>query len=106
MKFFTFIVIGTFSLLTACSSTDSSTSEDTKKNYEHYTGGNFDTMQSCLELVTKEAQSAGMKLVITTDRPEKVTGAFNGDGDMFFYCEKKETGTNGTFFEVMYPKIK
>lgn len=106
MKFFTLILIGTFSLLTACDSTDSSTSQDAQDNYEHYTGGNFDTMQSCLKLVKEEARSAGMEVVITTDTPDKVTGAFNGDANMFFYCEKKETGSSGTFFEVMYPVMK
>lgn len=106
MKFSTCILLGTFTLLSACSSPDSSTSEEAQKNYEHYSGGNFATMQSCLSFIEEEAGKAGMRLEISSDKPEKVTGAFNGDAEMFFYCERKETGTNGTFFEAAFPKFK
>lgn len=106
MKFSTCILLGTFTLLSACSSPDSSTSEEVQKNYEHYIGGTFATMQSCLSFIEDEAGKAGMRIDISSDKPEKVTGSFNGDADMFFYCEIKETGTSGTFFEAAFPKFK
>ena len=80
--------------------------EDTQKTYEHYSVGDFATMQSCLSFIKDEARKAGMRIDISSDKPEKVTGSFNGDPNMFFYCERKETGTKGTFFEAAYPKFK
>lgn len=80
--------------------------DDTQKTYEHYSVGNFATMQSCLNFIKDEARKAGMRIDISSDKPEKVTGSFNGDADMFFYCERRETGTNGTFFEAAFPKFK
>lgn len=105
MKTFNAILLGTVTFIAGCDSSDSSASESVQKNYEHYSRGNFETMRSCLNFVTEEAQSGGMRLEISSDKPNKVTGSFNGDAAMFFYCEKKETGTNGTFFEAAYPRF-
>lgn len=80
--------------------------KEAQKSYEHYIGGNFGTMESCLSLIAEEAKSASMQLEILSDAPEKVTGVFNNDADMFFYCEKKETGTNGVYFEAAFPRAK
>ncbi len=92
--------------LATCSDNDTQElTQNVQVNYEHYSGGNFDTMQDCLDFVKEEAQSEGMRIEISSDKPNKVTGSFNGDSSMFFYCEKKETGTNGTFFEAAYPKF-
>lgn len=102
MKIFTAILLGTVTLLAGC---DSSSSESVQKNYEHYSGGNFGTMQSCLDFVAEEAQSGGMSLKISSDKPNKVRGSYNGNSEMFFHCEKKETGTKGTFFEAAYPRF-
>lgn len=104
MKIFNFILVGTFSLLVGCSSTDSSTNESSQENFPHYSR-EFQTMQGCLNFVTEEAQNAGMRLEISTDKPDIVRGAFNGDSAMFIYCKKKQTGTKGTFFEAAYPKL-
>ncbi|TXD96922.1 hypothetical protein ES754_07805 [Psychrobacter frigidicola] len=110
MKFFTFILFGTFSLLVACSNTNNSkneisTNEHAQKNYQHYTVGNFETMQSCVDFVASEAKSAGMEIKLSGLSPKKATGSFNGDEAMFFYCQKQEAGTSGTFFEAVYPKF-
>ncbi len=106
MKILNVIIASSILFLTACGSSDGTTSSnDPQKNYEHYSGGDFDTMQSCLSFIQQEADTAGMSLAISSDKPDKVTGSFNGDADMFFYCQKKETGTNGTFFEAAYPKF-
>lgn len=99
MKFFNFILVGSFSLLVGCSSAESA-----QTNYQHYTR-EFRTMQGCLNFVKSEAQNAGMRLEISGDKPKKVTGSFNGDAAMFFHCKKQETGTGGTFFEAAYPKF-
>lgn len=100
-----FIIFLIYQLAT-CSDNDTQESiQDVQVNYEHYSGGNFGTMQDCLDFVKEEAQSEGMRIEISSDKPNKVTGSFNGDSSMFFYCEKKETGTNGTFFEAAYPRF-
>lgn len=80
--------------------------EEKQKNYEHYIGGTFTTMQSCLSFIEDEARKGSVKLEILSDKPERVSGSFNGNADMFFYCERKNTGTNGTFFEAAFPKFK
>ncbi|WP_201527418.1 hypothetical protein [Psychrobacter frigidicola] len=104
MKFFTFILLGTLPFLVACGGTENSTNESSQTNYQHYTR-EFQTMQGCLNFVKSEAQNAGMSLKISGDKPGKVTGSFNGDSAMFFHCKKRESGTNGTFFEAAYPKF-
>lgn len=104
--FFVLPIIFLIYQLATCSDDETQeTSQDVQVNYEHYSGGNFDTMQDCLDFVKEEAQSEGMRIEISSDKPNKVTGSFNGDSSMFFYCEKKETGTNGTFFEAAYPRF-
>ncbi len=100
-------IIFVFHRLVTCSSngTAQTYNESSQENYEHYSRDNFETMQQCLGFVKEEAQRADMQVVISSDKPEKVAGSFNGDADMFFYCQKKESGTNGTFFEAAYPKF-
>lgn len=105
MKFFTFILFGIFSLLVACSNADNLTNENSKKNYQHETVGNFETMQSCVDFVLIEAKNAGMGMKLTGLSSIKITGLFNGDEAMFFYCQKQENGTGGTSFEAVYPKF-
>lgn len=100
-----FIIFIIYQLATCSDNDTQEPIQDVQVNYEHYSGGNFDTMQDCLDFVKEEAQSEGMRIEISSDKPNKVTGSFNGDSSMFFYCEKKETGTNGTFFEAAYPKF-
>lgn len=87
----------------------SSSTPETKANvvqeqYDHYTR-EFGTMQSCLEFMSNKAQSTGMVLEISGDKPEKVSGSFNGDAALFFYCQRKETGTSGIVYEAAYPEI-
>lgn len=102
----TLLIIFLIYQLATCSDDETQESaQEVQVNYEHYSGGNFGTMQSCLDFVKEEAQSEGMRVEISSDKPNKVTGSFNGDSAMFFYCEKKETGTNGTFFEAAYPRF-
>ena len=71
----------------------------------HYTG-KFSTMQECLSSLRTEAKKDGMSLEISTDKPEKVSGSFNGNAHWFFYCKVQETGTEGTYYEGAVPKFK
>ena len=71
----------------------------------HYTG-KFSTMQECLSSLRTEAKKDGMSLEISTDKPDEVTGSFNGNADWFFYCKVQETGTEGTYYEGAVPKFK
>jgi hypothetical protein len=80
--------------------------EETQRNYEHYIGGTFANIRSCMSFIENEARKEGMELSMSGDSPEKITGSFNGNAEMFFYCEKKETGTKGTFYEAAWPKFK
>ncbi len=104
MKILTAILLSTAATLVGCDSSSSTTSESVEKNYEHYIGGNFATMQECVNFVKKEAQDSGKTIEIQSDKPNRVSGMFESSSDMFFYCEKKETGSNGTFFEAAYPR--
>lgn len=57
----------------------------------------FRTMAACLSGIEK---SSGQKLKVVTDKPHEVSGFLsNGKG---FACQKKETGTKGTYFEGWY----
>jgi hypothetical protein len=57
----------------------------------------FQTMASCLSSIKN---SSGQELKIITDKPDEVSGFLsNGKG---FACQKKETGTKGTYFEGWY----
>lgn len=105
MKFFTFILFCTFSLLVACSSADNSTSENLQKNYQHDTVSDFETMQSCIDFVLLEAKNAGMGMKLTGLSSTKITGLFDGDEAMFFYCQKQKNGTGEILFEAVYPKF-
>ena len=100
------IILGTAVLLAGCSSSESTSSENAQKNYDHYTRGNFETMQACLDFIGDEASRNGMQMQTSSDKPDKVTGSFNGDSAMFYYCERQETGTSGTYYEAAYPKFK
>lgn len=86
------------------SSTPKAEANVVQEQYYHYTR-DFGTMQSCLEFMSNKAQSTGMRLEISGDKPEKVSGSFNGDAAMFFYCQKKETGTSGIVYEAAYPEF-
>lgn len=41
-----------------------------QEEYDHYTR-EFGTVQSCLEFMNNKAQSAGMRVEISADKPEK-----------------------------------
>ncbi len=57
----------------------------------------FRTLASCLSGIEK---SSGQKLKIITDKPHEVSGFLtNGKG---FACQRKESGTKGTYFEGWY----
>ena len=107
MKIYCIILISIMPLLFGCSSEESTTTNSgvPKESFEHYTG-KFPSMQQCLNAVKKEAKKAGMELSISSDNPDKVTGSFNGDADMFFVCQLKETGTEGSYYEAMLPIFK
>lgn len=60
-------------------------------------GAQFRTMTACLSGIEK---SSGQKLKVVTDKPHEVSGLLsNGNG---FGCQKKESGTKGTYFEGWY----
>lgn len=61
------------------------------------------TMKACLNSIKKE--TAGT-LEISTDTPEKVAGSLNGDANLVFWCEKKETGSEGTYYEGVFSLYK
>lgn len=57
----------------------------------------FRTLDDCLAKIKK---SSGQELQIVTDKPNEVSGFLaNRKG---FACQKKETGTKGTYFEGWY----
>lgn len=80
--------------------------DEAKANYEHLVGGNFDTMNSCLSFIAAKAGESGAQLEVLYDTPKEVSGVFNNDAKMFFYCKRKETGTDGTAYEAAYPELK
>lgn len=85
---------------------ESTKSTNSSLQYDaHYTG-KFDTMQDCLSSLRSEAKKDGMSLDITRDKPDVVSGSFNGNADWFFYCKVQETGTEGTYYEGAVPKFK
>ena len=57
----------------------------------------FRTMAACLSGIKT---SSGQQLKFVTDKPHEVSGLLsNGKG---FACQKKESGTKGTYFEGWY----
>lgn len=57
----------------------------------------FRTMAACLSGIKK---SSGQQLKVVTDKPDEVSGFLsNGKG---FGCQKKESGTKGTYVEGWY----
>ncbi|EKO8773787.1 hypothetical protein L6R44_02765 [Enterobacter cloacae complex sp. ECC445] len=56
--------------------------------------GEFHSLQECLSAIKLKG---GEPLKIVQDTPDKVTGML--PNDEAFGCEKKETGTKGTYFE-------
>lgn len=54
----------------------------------------FRTMASCLEGIKR---NTGSTLNVITDNPDKVSGTLS-DGRTFA-CERKSTGTKGTYYE-------
>jgi len=57
----------------------------------------FRTMAACLSGIKT---SSGQKLKVVMDKPQEVSGFLsNGKG---FACQKKESGTKGTYFEGWY----
>ncbi len=61
-------------------------------------------MEACLNSIKKE--TTGYNLKISTDTPEKVSGSLNGDINLIFWCEKKETGSEGTYYEGVFSLYK
>lgn len=74
--------------------------ENERKEYEpSVMTAEFYSLSKCLEGLKK---SSGQQLEIITDEPDKVSGLLsNGEG---FACEKKTTGTKGTYYEGWYFK--
>ena len=60
--------------------------------------GKFSSMQRCLAALQK---STGMKLDIVRDNPEIVSG-YLGNTKRDFGCQKKSTGSIGTYIEGWY----
>jgi len=55
------------------------------------------TLSDCLSSIKK---SSGLTLQIVTDEPDMVSGILsNGEG---FGCEKKSSGTKGTYYRTWY----
>ena len=54
----------------------------------------FHSMQECLSAIKA---NGGEPLKIIHDKPDMVTGRL--PNDKMFACEKKETGSKGTYFE-------
>ncbi|OFC62847.1 hypothetical protein [Candidatus Erwinia dacicola] len=54
----------------------------------------FHSMQECLSAIKT---NGGEPLKIIQDKPDMVTGRL--PDDKMFACEKKETGSKGTYFE-------
>ncbi|CAI0755177.1 Uncharacterised protein [Serratia proteamaculans] len=54
----------------------------------------FRTLAECLKAIEKNTNSS---LTIIRDKPEIVTG--NLDNGKTFACERKESGTKGTYYE-------
>ncbi|ENO8634962.1 MULTISPECIES: hypothetical protein [Enterobacterales] len=54
----------------------------------------FHSMQECLSAIKA---NGGEPLKIIQDKPDMVTGRL--PNDKMFACEKKETGSKGTYFE-------
>lgn len=59
-------------------------------------GGEFSSIQSCVAAIEK----AVGPLKISVDKPDNVTGTTR-EGKLFS-CQKKETGTKGTYVEGWY----
>lgn len=59
-------------------------------------GGEFPSIKSCVETI----EEAVGPLKISVDKPDKVM-ATTREGKLFS-CEKKETGTRGTYIEGWY----
>ncbi|MEL4887848.1 hypothetical protein N6P31_12320 [Pectobacterium betavasculorum] len=57
----------------------------------------FRTMQECLASIKAHS---GSSLKVVRDKPDIVTG--NLSNGKTFACEKKETGTKGTYYEGWY----
>lgn len=89
--------------LTQCAQTTGDIQQEAEVNYQHYIGGNYATMEQCLNHIKQEAKNSGKTLEIQSDKPDRVAGRFDNKSEAFFYCEKKETGSRGTFFEAAYP---
>jgi hypothetical protein len=81
-------------------------SNDNALEYEAHYNGKFYSMQECLSSARSEANKNGMSLDITRDKPDVVSGSFNGNAEWFFYCKIQETGTEGTYYEGAVPKFK
>ncbi|MEQ9905004.1 hypothetical protein [Pectobacterium aroidearum] len=58
----------------------------------------FRTMQECLSSIKAHSGSSSLKVI--RDKPTIVTGYLSNG--KHFSCEKKETGTKGTYYEGWY----
>lgn len=105
MKSFAIMIFATLPFFIGCEESATTQSGVPRSSFDHYIG-KFDSMNACIKGVKKEAKKANMELSYSSDRPEKVTGSFNGDPSLFFVCEEKSTGTEGTYYEIMVPVFK
>ena len=86
-------------LTTACGGGDSDSSSS-ESNTEYMMRGEFPSMARCLEAIQ---QKAGQALKPVTDRPDQVSGNLS-DG-RFFICERKDSGTKGTYYEGTFTGV-
>ncbi len=86
-------------LTTACGGGDSDSSSP-ESNTEYMMRGEFPSMARCLEAIQ---QKAGQALKPVTDRPDQVSGNLS-DG-RFFICERKDSGTKGTYYEGTFTGV-
>ncbi len=61
--------------------------------------GKFYTMRACLAGILHDSNSTGIR--VSKDTPNKVVGNLKPNGQ-FFVCEKKVTGTAGTYYLGWY----
>jgi hypothetical protein len=69
----------------------------TSSDADEVMSAQFRAMAACLSGIKT---SSGQQLKVVTDKPHEVSGFLsNGKG---FGCQKKESGTQGTYFEGWY----
>ena len=69
------------------------------QQYEHDTRSkNFTSLAECLRGIQSDS---GLNLNVVTNTPSQVSGSLVGERG-FFNCERRTTGTQGTFYEGTY----